>query len=211
MNNKNLVSLKERTAKERKLIASKGGIASAKKRQEEKEKSEQAKNLLELLTISNLDLKEVIGRNLDLGLLSIYNKSKMEKSTYFNAYDLLLSLGLQAILYNDKDLQNERLKATRMLYDMKQDSERKEERKQERQFRHTIELKELELKERALELEERKVKAKEELIAMKNRGAIDVNFTALKKEPKLLEAYIKKQQQLNKKINKELQEELIQA
>ena len=201
MNDKNLKSLKDRSDQERKEIAKKGGKASALKKKEQKENIKKYKDLLSMLKGSY-----IVPDQVSQGVLAGY-KTEGDFEVRINTLDYLLSQPFEILYSRDKELQGERIKAGRFLYQIQEDEKRAQERKEERQIRNALALKELEIKERELDLEERRIKIREELIRMKNRRAIEItDINSLKEDPKLLEEYIKRDNDLNRLLSRELEE-----
>ncbi len=191
MNDKNLKSLRDRPNQERKEIARKGGRASALKKKEGKVKAERYKNLIEILDNSFLapgqKLKGILG-----------NASHLPESYQISAYDYYLSQVFELLLCQDRELQGDRIKAAKFLYQIKEDQKRDQERKEEREVRKALALKELQIKERELDLEERRIRIKEELIRMENKKALDLADVGITKQnPELLGNCCKKENEVN--------------
>jgi len=209
MNEKNLVSLKDRTEQERKEIASKGGLASARQRKEER------------ALYKDIDLEQARKHGKELGLYDlIENYTEQEGdiildyphvvghdkkgnelySPYYHARgtikeQIAINIVRHCLNYKDEEEKLNALKWTKLYKQIIDDKAKHEYKLEELRIKRELSLKELELKEKQLELEERKVKAREELIKMKNRGVIDV---AINKEQELA---------LNLQLNKELVKE----
>lgn len=201
MNDKNLKSLKDRSDQERKEIAKKGGKASALKKKEQKENIEKYGSLLQILKSSYIASDQELQ-----GILKGY-RTDGDFQPMISTFDYLLSQPFEILFSRDVRLQGERIKAGRLLHQIQEDERRAQERKEERQTRNALALKELEIKERELDLEERRIKIREELIRMKNRRAIEItDINTLKEDPKLLEEYIKRDNDLNRLLSRELEE-----
>ncbi len=116
MNNENLIPLNERTKKEQREIAKKGGIASGKVRKEQKTYREMAKAMLSAtITDENMlnELKAFGLSETDIKAYTLLGMIKASANGSHNAFDRLMELTGEAtqITTTEEEKQIELLKA----------------------------------------------------------------------------------------------------